>query len=129
MQEHRLRSRLGLIQRTDYLSLYLAHWIICNTAASNGLVVRYQRNGELQHSSGLLSAALLNAKPGPAGSQKRARTRPTMCCNVPTHSIAMNTSPDAPKPIFTMKYIPLRREAPRKKSEIPLISWILRFLN
>ena len=49
--------------------------------------------------------------------------------NVPTHSIAMNTSPDAPKPIFTMRYIPLRREAPRKKSEIPLISWILRFLN
>ena len=81
MQEHRLRSRLGLIQRTDYLSLYLAHWIIWNTAASNGLVVRYQRNGELQHSSGLLSAALLSAKPGPAGSQNRARTQPTMCCN------------------------------------------------
>ncbi len=51
------------------------------------------------------------------------------CRNVPTHSIAMNTNPDAPKPIFTMRYIPLRREAPRKKSEIPLISWILRFLN
>ena len=71
MPELRLWSRLVLIPRTDYCSLHLTHWMIPTSAASYGLVVRYQRNGELEHSSGLLCAAFLSPKRGPPQHQPR----------------------------------------------------------